>query len=172
MKTYRQFIREVAEPIGRDEQRFKALHVDSIEVVDYPVAGNEHVFKGTFKAMPRLGDIAQPDEIHYDQQYATDEEMPEEEDEDEESIASRVSKLTRMRYSTTSESVEQAIIEAVSAGSLKLKDGSTAKITNEDASCLNKLFTKLSGENRTKMESRMTSGKDGYSEILQFAKTV
>jgi len=161
MKTYKQFIKEVAEPIGRDEQRFKALHVDAIEVVDYPVAGNEHVFKGTFQAEPRLGDIIQPDDQHYDQAYATDDEM-----EDEENINSRVRKLTRKAME------ESVIIEAVKAGTVKLKDGTLAKITNEDASSFNNLFTKLNGENRTKMESRMTSGKAGYSEILQFAKTL
>lgn len=172
MKTYKQFVKEVAEPIGRDEKRFKALHVDAVEVVDYPVAGNEHVFKGTFQVMPRLGDIVQPDDQHYDQAYATDDEMEDDEDE-QKSVASRVSKLSRMRYDGTGEGMDESvIIEAVRAGTVKLKDGTLAKITNEDANSFNKLFTKLSGENRTKMESRMTSGKDGYSEILQFAKTL
>lgn len=328
MKTFKQLISEVEEPRGGDERRFKQLHVDAIEVVDYPIPGNEHVFKGTFQAPPRLGDIAQPDAAVYDQTYKDhgdegiisrfdrldrqeDDELPSPDDKDEEDdddfdeqvsarigrhrsvvrseetqldevskktlasyvkraatdayhrgqdvemhssargrapsyasaqrhgelenkgrrkannrvvgisratdrLAKEETQLDELNKSTLASYVkkkahsiiakddasdrygegekgsskernkdfdklnlarkklakEETIIEAVRAGTIKLDDGSTQKITKEDADVLNSLFTQLNSANRAKMESRLTSGKKGFTEILEFAKNI
>jgi len=57
-------------------------------------------------------------------------------------------------------------------GTMKLKDGSTVKISKEDSSALTALFNELAGENRKKMHETMMANKKGYDEILKFAKEV
>lgn len=161
MKTYKQFVAEVAEPRGGDEYKFKGRHVSGTDVKDYPKGGQEHVFKGKSKAPDRLAD-AQDQEDMYDDHYV---------DDDDEGVIDngadeRVKKLKKLRVS------ENVIVEAIKPGTIKLKDGSAQKITKEDASLLNGLFSQLSGSNKTKMEERMTKSKSGFSEILQFAKTI
>lgn len=187
MKTFRQLIKEVAEPRGGDERRFKNLHVDAIDVIDYPIPGNEHVFKGNIVSAPRLADIADPDDEHYDQSYvdrsndgkvtrdiedesSDDDEEEDDEDDVEESIISRAEKVKRSRYREVGESTE--LIEAIKPGTVQLSDGTKQKITKEDADVLNSLFTQLNSQNRSKMEQRLTGSKGGFVEVLQFAKTL
>lgn len=67
------------------------------------------------------------------------------------------------------ESVE-VLDEAFKAGDIKLADGSSAKLTNEQAISLNTLFKELTTVNQKKMQERMLKDKKGFSEIVSFAK--
>jgi len=60
--------------------------------------------------------------------------------------------------------------EAFKAGSMKLSDGSSVKVTSEEASTLNALFNQLNSSNKTKMNERLMSDSKGFNEILAFAK--
>ena len=66
MKTYKQIISEVAEPIGGDEKRFKAKHV--IKKIDHPVADeNQFTAKNTKKDKSKIsGYKAGEDETVYE----------------------------------------------------------------------------------------------------------
>ena len=66
------------------------------------------------------------------------------------------------------ESVE--LDEAFKAGEMKLSDGSSVKLTNEDVSALNTLFKELNSANQKKMQERMMKDKKGFAEIVSFAK--
>ena len=55
-------------------------------------------------------------------------------------------------------------------GNMTLKDGSSVKISRDDVKALSAMFDELSSANRKKMEERMKEDKDGFEEILQFAK--
>ena len=55
-------------------------------------------------------------------------------------------------------------------GNMKLKDGSSVKVSNDDVKALAGLFAELTGSNKKKMEDRMMSDKKGFGEILKFAK--
>lgn len=55
-------------------------------------------------------------------------------------------------------------------GNMKLKDGSSVKVTREDVKALSSLFDELNGSNKKKMEERMMEDKKGFEEILKFAK--
>lgn len=162
MKTYKQFVAEVAEPRGEDEKKFKKRHTDATDKKDYPIGGQEHVFKGKDKAPARTGD-AQNQEDMYDDQYVDDDD----EGEIKGPVKKRVKEMKRFRVEE-----EVVIVEAIKAGTIKLKDGSTQKIAKEDASTLNKLFSQLNGNNKKQMEERMTKSTNGYSEVLQFAKNL
>jgi hypothetical protein len=60
--------------------------------------------------------------------------------------------------------------EAFKAGEMKLADGSSVKLTNEDVSALNTLFKELNSANQKKMQERMMKDKKGFAEIVSFAK--
>lgn len=153
MKTFKSFVTEVAEPIGGDEQKFKKRHTDATDKKDYPIKGQEHVFKGKDKAPARVGD-AQKEVENNDDQYVDN---------------SNAGMISRKIKRAVDESV---IIEAVKAGTIMLKSGDKQKIAKDEAALLNKLFSQLNGSNKTKMEDRMTMSKDGFAEILQFAKNL
>ena len=55
MKSLKQLLNEMDQPKSEEEKRFKALHTDNVEVVDY-VIPQEHVFKGTVERTPRRAD--------------------------------------------------------------------------------------------------------------------
>lgn len=57
-------------------------------------------------------------------------------------------------------------------GNMKLKDGSTVKISMDDAKAITTVMKTLNPKNRKEMEDRMMKDKKGFSEILTFAKTV
>jgi hypothetical protein len=65
---------------------------------------------------------------------------------------------------------EEYMDEAFKAGSMKLSDGSSVKVTSEEASTLNALFNQLNSSNKTKMNERLMSDSKGFNEILAFAK--
>ena len=64
----------------------------------------------------------------------------------------------------------EMIDEAVRAGNMRLKDGSSVKIKNEDAKLLNQMFKDLNSSNRRQMEKVMMTDKAGFEEILGFAR--
>lgn len=72
------------------------------------------------------------------------------------------------RAANKMESVE--LDEAFKAGEMKLADGSSVKLTNEDVSALNTLFKELNSANQKKMQERMMKDKKGFAEIVSFAK--
>ena len=53
---------------------------------------------------------------------------------------------------------------------LKLKNGDTVKLSMEDAKILNGLMKTLSDKNKKEMESTLMADKNGFNEILSFAK--
>jgi hypothetical protein len=67
------------------------------------------------------------------------------------------------------ESVE-LIDEMVRAGNMKLKDGSTVKVSNEDAKLLTTMLKGLNAKNRNEMKNVMMTDKAGYEEIRGFAR--
>jgi hypothetical protein len=66
------------------------------------------------------------------------------------------------------ESVE--LDEAFKVGMLKLNDGGSVILKKEDVDVLNGLFKSLSSTNRKKMESTAMKDKNGFNEILSFAR--
>ena len=79
-------------------------------------------------------------------------------------IAKATDKLTK-------EEVDQ-IDEAFKVGAMHLEDGSSITLTREDVDMLNGLFKQLNSSNKTKMEQRLKSSKNGFNEIITFAKEV
>jgi hypothetical protein len=53
---------------------------------------------------------------------------------------------------------------------LKLKNGETVKLSMEDAKVLNGLMKTLNNKNKKEMESTLMADKNGFNEILSFAK--
>lgn len=172
MKTFRQLVSEVAQPRGGDERRFKDLHVDGTNKVDYVIPGQDHVFTGSIQQ--NATHAGEGSDEKYDTSYVDNGNEGEvdtdyEDDEGQPAAAvERVKKLQRMR--AYNESVE--LVEVFKAGTIKLKDGGSQKITKEEAKALNVLFAELSGSNKTRMQERMVSSQKGYKEIVQFAKTI
>ncbi len=73
--------------------------------------------------------------------------------------------------SAKKEEVEM-IDEAVKAGTMKLKNGDMVKVTDKDAKVLNQMLGELNDKNRKQMEKVMMTDKNGFNEILGFAKEV
>jgi len=65
------------------------------------------------------------------------------------------------------EPTEESVIHE---GVMTLKDGSTIKLTVEQAKLLNNLYKNLNGSNKKKMEEKMMSDKTSFSEIINFAR--
>lgn len=55
-------------------------------------------------------------------------------------------------------------------GKMKLNDGSSVTVSRDDVKALSSLFDELTGSNKKKMEDRMKEDKEGFEEILKFAK--
>ena len=64
----------------------------------------------------------------------------------------------------------EEINEVISAGSLKLKDGSTVTISTADAKKINQVISSLNPENRDKMESEMRKDQKTFSKMMTFVK--
>jgi hypothetical protein len=62
--------------------------------------------------------------------------------------------------------------EAFKIGAMHLEDGSSVTLTRENVDCLNNLFNQLNSSNRAKMEERLKSSKNGFNEIMGFAKEI
>ncbi len=82
MKTFKQIISEVAEPLGDDEKRFKAKHV--IQKIDHPVADeNQFTAKNTKKDKSKIAGYKDgDDEVVYEAKMMTCEDCGEEYDSD------------------------------------------------------------------------------------------
>jgi hypothetical protein len=65
---------------------------------------------------------------------------------------------------------KEDINEAFSAGSVKLNDGSSVLVKSQDAKLLNDLMNGLKSENKAKMMKVAMTDKDGFNEILGFAR--
>jgi hypothetical protein len=72
----------------------------------------------------------------------------------------------RAKVLATKESLE----EAVSAGKLKLDDGSSITVSKQDANLLNQMFKDLNPKNRKMMQDTMMTDKAGFDEIVGFAR--
>jgi len=62
------------------------------------------------------------------------------------------------------------IEEAVKAGTIKLENGKSVKVTKEDADAFNAVLKELNPENRKRMESEMMKDEKSYKNMLTFAK--
>ena len=82
--------------------------------------------------------------------------------------SNRVTGIERATKQLQKESYD--LNEAFKAGSVKLKDGSSVTLKTEDAKLLNKLMDDLKPENRSKMMNVAMSDKNGFNEILGFAR--
>ena len=78
----------------------------------------------------------------------------------------------RTKSKRTDDHGQDIIGEAYKQGSIRLKDGKTVKLSNEDADKLNMMMKGLNSSNRRKMEQTMMQSQKGFNEILSFAKTV
>ena len=80
MKTFKQIISEVAEPLGDDEKRFKAKHV--VQKIDHPVADeNQFTAKNTKKDKSKISGYKNgEDEVVYEAKMMTCEDCGEEYD--------------------------------------------------------------------------------------------
>ena len=65
---------------------------------------------------------------------------------------------------------EVELDEAFKVGLVKLKDNSSIVLKKEDADVLNKLFKKMSSGSSKKMTETAMKDKEGFAEILSFAK--
>lgn len=68
--------------------------------------------------------------------------------------------------------IADQIDEAFKVGAMHLEDGSSITLTREDVDMLNNLFNQLNSSNKSKMEQRLKSSKNGFNEIITFAKEV
>lgn len=68
------------------------------------------------------------------------------------------------------EEVEE-ITEMVSAGNIKLNDGSTVSLSSSDAKKVNEVIAGLNPENRKKMESEMKKDKKSFNKMLSFIRS-
>ena len=60
--------------------------------------------------------------------------------------------------------------EAVKAGTMKLKDGKSIKISKDEAKMFDKVLKELNPENRKRMETEMMKNQESYKAMLTFAK--
>lgn len=63
------------------------------------------------------------------------------------------------------------IEEAVKAGTIKLENGKSVKVTKEDAAAFNAVLKELNPENRKRMESEMMKDEKSYKNMLTFVKS-
>ena len=60
--------------------------------------------------------------------------------------------------------------EALKAGTMKLKDGKSVKVSKEDAATLNSVLEDLNPDNRKRMEEELKKDVKSYKNMLIFAK--
>lgn len=65
---------------------------------------------------------------------------------------------------------KESIDESVKAGNMKLRDGSSVKVSAQDAKLITQMMKDLNAANRRKMEKVMMTDKAGFEEILGFAR--
>jgi hypothetical protein len=179
MKTYRELISEVAQPKAGDEIEFKAKH--DVEFIDHPASEEEqHTATSTVKkrAGKRIADYdAGEDMVVYEQEDM----MTEPQKKKKEKIVRAMKRDTKGfkdRYGDDWKSVmyatatKQAMEESIKVGEMELVDGSKVKIGKEEEKYLKSLYKNIKGSNKEKMEQTMKKDKNGFAEILRFAKEV
>lgn len=87
------------------------------------------------------------------------------------SSQNRLKGIAKATDKLTKEETNQ-IDEAFKVGAMHLEDGSSITLTREDVDMLNNLFNQLNSSNKSKMEQRLKSSKNGFNEIITFAKEV
>jgi hypothetical protein len=83
-------------------------------------------------------------------------------------IVKRNRGITKATDRLAKEEVE--LDEAFKMGSMKLEDGSTVKLSKEEAEAVNELFSELNSSNKKRMEEEMMKNKSGFDKVLKFAK--
>lgn len=68
------------------------------------------------------------------------------------------------------DAVDESLIESLKAGPMKLKDGTSVRLSDTDVERLGYLFDDLSSSNRKKMENTLMGSKKGFDDIMTFAK--
>lgn len=63
-----------------------------------------------------------------------------------------------------------SIQETFKKGNYKLKDGTSYNVSAKDAELLNNMYADLTPANRRKMDNILKLDKNGFEEILSFAK--
>ncbi len=77
-----------------------------------------------------------------------------------------------MYATATKQAKNESLEEAAISDNMKLKDGSTVKVSKDDQNALTSLYKNLKGTNKSKMEETMMRDIKGFQEILRFAKEV
>ena len=62
------------------------------------------------------------------------------------------------------------LTEMFKMGPVKLADGSSVKLSKEEAEAVNDLFGELNSSNKKRMEEEMTKDQSGFDRIVKFAK--
>jgi hypothetical protein len=65
---------------------------------------------------------------------------------------------------------ENELMENFKAGAIKLNDGSSVIVKDQDAKLLNKMFADLNADNKKRMMKVAMADKSGFNEILGFAR--
>ena len=146
--THRQNTRPADIAPGEDVEKY--LGASDLEKIlaKYPVEDIE-----TYIARRNSGNIAYQDSR--DEKLATSVKSP--------VIKTVQDKILRDRHL-------RSVYESVSEGNYKLKDGSSVKVSKQDADLLRKMLKELSTKNKAKMENVMNADKAGFEEILSFAR--
>jgi hypothetical protein len=77
-----------------------------------------------------------------------------------------------MYATATKQAKNESLEESNISDNVKLKDGSSVKVSKDEQKILNALYKNLKGSNKSKMEETMLRDKKGFQEILRFAKEV
>jgi hypothetical protein len=82
-----------------------------------------------------------------------------------------IKKVNRDEYGQDKIRTDESFInEAFKAGNVRLNDGSSVPLKAEDAKLLNQMFKDLNERNRKTMQSTLMMDKNGFNEILSFAR--
>ena len=162
MKTFKQILSEVEKPDDGKTQAMFDVATAPGEVRSNEIATDAQ-FRGTTKKQPREGDKETGDGTRLPGQRNTAKPA------DPVAHTIRMMARTRDNQHIMDEQVE-TLEETFKAGAMKLKDGSSVKITTEDAKALNSLFGDLTSSNKKKMQERLEINKSSFTEIVGFAK--
>ena len=77
----------------------------------------------------------------------------------------------KMKENVEVEEDLEELEEMVSAGNMKLNDGTMVSLSSADAKKVNDVISSLNPENRKKMESEMKKDKKSFEKMLSFVKS-
>lgn len=89
---------------------------------------------------------------------------------DEKMVTAVSDEVVKAKVGYARDSQYKYVLESVSPGALSLDDGTKITVSKQDSSLLNQMLKDLNTANRKKMEKVMMKDKNGYEEILGFAK--